>query len=345
MGAMGAVKRELAPARDDALRGSRVMRRFPATRLLVIGDLMLDQFIWGRVDRISPEAPVPVVQVTNESFHLGGAANVVHNIRALGGRATACGIVGRDSAGRQVMAELKHIGAGTAGVVTSGSAVTVRKTRVIAQGQQVVRFDHEAPHHDGLAARLGRFLERRVWDFAAVVISDYGKGVVTPALLDTLRAARARRPFRLIVDPKKPNFGHYGGITLATPNTQEAAAAADIDIHDDDTLRTAGQRLLERWDSEAVLITRGEYGMTLFRRDGRVRHFPTAAHQVFDVTGAGDTVVATCALALAVGASLEDAAWLANHAAGVVIGKLGTATVAAAELRKAVRDNRQTTDG
>lgn len=325
------------PGRADSVRQLNVIiRRFAGVRLLVVGDLMLDQFIWGRVERISPEAPVPVVQVTNESFHLGGAANVVHNIRALGGHATACGLLGRDSAGRRVLAELKHIGAGTAGVATSRGAVTVRKTRIIAHNQQVVRLDREQRDHGSAArAQFARFLEKHVWDFDAVVISDYGKGVVTAELLGVLHDLRARRPFRLIVDPKKPNFTHYSGITLATPNVHEAADAAGIEIHNDASLRAAGQQLLSRWDAEAILITRGEHGMTLITRRGGVRHFPTAARQVFDVTGAGDTVVATCALALAAGASFDTAARIANHAAGVVVGKVGTATLSAAELRTA----------
>jgi rfaE bifunctional protein kinase chain/domain len=325
------------PRVDWRRRCGALIRRFGSARLLVVGDIMLDQFIWGRVDRISPEAPVPVVQVTRESFHLGGAANVVHNIRALGGHAGACGIIGRDSSGRRVLGEFKRIGAGTAGVITAQGSVTVRKTRIIAHSQQVVRFDREQPDHaSAAAARLVRFLHRHVREFDAVILSDYGKGVVSEELLVALRTARARRPFRLIVDPKKPNFSRYHGMTLATPNLVEASEAADVVIHDDASLRLAGQRLLERWDAEAILLTRGEHGMTLFHRDGTVRHLPTAARQVFDVTGAGDTVVAVCALALAAGAQLDEAAFLANHAAGVVIGKIGTATLSAAELRTAM---------
>jgi rfaE bifunctional protein kinase chain/domain len=322
---------------ESGRRLAALINRFAGARLLVIGDLMLDEFIWGRVDRISPEAPVPVVHVTGESVHLGGAANVVHNIRALGGRATACGVLGHDVAGRRVLAELKKIGAGTAGVTTSRDTVTVRKTRVIAHNQQVVRFDHE-DNCDGApaAGRRARFLERHLWDFDAVVLSDYGKGVITRELLDTLRQLRGARPFRLVVDPKKGNFPHYHGITLATPNVLEAADAAGVDIHDGASLHRAGQRLLAKWDAEAILITRGEHGMTLCTRTTAAQHFPTAARQVFDVTGAGDTVVAACALALAARATLQEAACLANHAAGIVVGKVGTATVSAQELSRAM---------
>jgi D-beta-D-heptose 7-phosphate kinase/D-beta-D-heptose 1-phosphate adenosyltransferase len=296
---------------------------------------MLDQFIWGSVDRISPEAPVPVVRVARESFHLGGAANVVHNIRALGGRATACGIVGTDAAGRRVAAELLRVGAGTGGVISSRNVVTICKTRIVAHSQQVVRFDREALEHDGgVVRRLMRYLDRHLREFGTVVVSDYGKGVSSQRLLEALRQARAARPFRLIVDPKRTNYAHYHGITLATPNLNEAAEAAGIEIRNERDLERAGAALLERWDAEAILVTRGEQGMTLFLRRGAPRHFPTVARQVFDVTGAGDTVVGTIALALDAGAPLNDAVSLANHAAGIVVGKVGTATVTVADLRK-----------
>lgn len=318
-------------------RARSLTRRFARVRVLVIGDLMLDEFIWGRVDRISPEAPVPVVRVTSESIHLGGAANVVHNLRALGGRATACGLLGADRAGQLVLGELKKVGAGTAGIVSSRAAVTIRKTRVVAHSQQVVRFDREMVDYPRAAsANLVRYLSRHAGSFDAVLVSDYGKGVVSPEVLETLHAIRDRRGLRIIVDPKKPNFEHYRGVTLATPNAQEAAEAAGVQIRDDASLQTAGRRLLERWQAEAVLITRGEHGMSLFKRRGRPRHFPTVARAVYDVTGAGDTVAATCALALGAGASFEEAAFLANHAAGVVVGKVGTATLSADELVKAV---------
>ena len=328
-------------SRPDARRMRGVIRRFPPAHLLVVGDLMLDHFIWGRVDRISPEAPVPVVHVTHETVHLGGAANVVHNIRALGGHATACGVVGADADGRRLLDELKAIGASTAGVVVTAGSVTTAKTRIVAHNQQVVRFDREHTQHDpAAAARLVTFLRRHASRFDAIVLSDYGKGVITAGLLDLLQHVRTRRPLRLIVDPKKANFAHYRGIALATPNLHEAADAAGLEICDDASLRAAGARLLDRWAAQAVLVTRGAQGMSLFTADGRVRHFPTVAQQVFDVTGAGDTVVATCALALASGAALDEAAWLANHAAGVVIGKLGTATLSAAELRASLDSTR-----
>jgi len=319
------------------------LARFPKVRVLVAGDLMLDHFVWGKVDCISPEAPVPVVQVTAESRRLGGAANVVHNLRALGGQVTACGVVGADAAGRELLAELTRIGADVGGVVQSRGAATTRKTRIIAHQQQVVRLDREdAGRRDSPAAARARgFLLAQLGAADVVVISDYGKGLVTPALLDALAAMRARRPFPLLIDPKRANFAHYRGASLLTPNRDEASQAAGVEIRDRASLARAGAALLERWQAEAVLITRGEEGMSLFARGAAARHFPTAARQVYDVTGAGDTVVAACALALGAGASLQTAAVLANHAAGLVVGEIGTATVSAKQLKADVQGKRE----
>jgi len=319
-----------------------VIGRFPRVRVLVAGDLMLDHFVWGTVDRISPEAPVPVVQVTAESRRLGGSANVVHNIRALGGQVVACGVVGNDAAGRDLLDELRRIGADVAGVVQSRGAATTRKTRIIAHQQQVVRLDREdeGRRDSAAAARARGFLLAHLADADVVVVSDYGKGLVTPALLDALAAMRRRRPFPLLIDPKKANFAHYRGASLLTPNRDEASQAAGVEIRDAASLARAGAALLERWQADAVLVTRGEHGMSLFQRGSAARHIPTVARQVYDVTGAGDTVVAACALALGAGASLESAAVLANHAAGIVVGEVGTATVSAAQLRADLRGPR-----
>jgi len=319
-----------------------LVRRLAGVRVLVVGDLMLDQFVWGRVERISPEAPVPVVHVTSEDRRPGGAGNVVCNVIALGGRAGVCGIVGRDAAGEQLVRALQGVGAATDGVVASRRRPTTQKTRIIAHHQQVVRLDREDldASDGGSAARVCEFVLRRHARYDVVVVSDYAKGVVGPELLAALADARARRDFTWVVDPKRANFPHYRRASLIKPNREEAAAAAGIDICDAASLRAAGARLLARWEADAVLISRGDEGMALFKRAGRrvaVREFPTVAREVFDVTGAGDTVLATCALALGAGASLEEATALANHAAGVAVGKIGTATVSAAELRAAVR--------
>jgi len=317
----------------------RLVRRFAGTRVLIVGDLMLDQFVCGDVSRISPEAPVPIVRVRRQEVRPGGAGNVVTNVVALGGRADACGFVGRDPAGRALLTALDDAGGGLDGIVASPTISTTSKTRVIAHQQQVVRFDHDGDHAatpPALARRLRAWIERHARRYPVVVVSDYGKGVVNAELLGVLALLRARHGFAYVIDPKRPNFPHYRGASLVKPNLLEASGAAGVDIEDRKSLGEAGRRLLERWHADSILISRGEAGMTLFKSGARAQHFPTVAHEVFDVTGAGDTVLATCALALAVGGSFEEAAILANHAAGVVVGKVGTATTSARELLRAL---------
>jgi len=324
---------------DESRALRSLLRRFAGVRVLVIGDLMLDRFVWGDVSRISPEAPVPIVRVRREEARPGGAGNVVGNVQALGGRATACGLVGHDAAGQALAAGLRAAGGALAGVVTSTTTATTAKTRVIAHGQQVVRFDHDPPVRELSPRSLRRltiWVREHVRRFAVVVVSDYGKGVVTPDLLEELARLRARHGFAYVIDPKRPNFPHYRGATLVKPNLAEASDAAGIEIVDRPSLDAAGRRLLERWQADAVLISRGEEGMSLLRPRARPRHFPTAAHQVYDVTGAGDTVLAACALALGAGGTLEEAATLANVAAGIVVGKVGTATASAREITHAL---------
>lgn len=314
-----------------------LLAKFSQARVLVVGDLMLDEFLWGTVNRISPEAPVPVVRIERESIHLGGAANVAHNLRALGARVTVCGVIGTDRAGQRILEELASVGADAAGVVRARGVVTTRKTRVIAHHQQVVRFDREQNQHPPAASeRLLEFIRRRSRDYDAVLVSDYAKGTVGTDILTCLAELRRRFHWPLVIDPKKPNFRFYSGATLMTPNQHEAAEASGIEIHDPASLQRAGEALLQTWSCEAVLITRGEHGMSLFRTAAPPEHFPTRARDVFDVTGAGDTVAAVCALSLAVGAPLEAAVWLANVAAGVAVGKLGTATVTSGEILEAI---------
>ncbi len=317
--------------------------RFRRVRALVVGDLMLDHFVWGSVRRISPEAPVPVVEVRAEDARPGGAGNVVANIAALGGRPGVSGVVGRDAAGTRLVAALKACGADTRGIVASPHGATIQKTRIIAHQQQVVRLDRERiSGPDGTGARRVRdFVLRARRTADVVIVSDYGKGVVGPELLGALADVAERSPFVWLIDPKKQNFAHYRGASLVKPNREEAAAAAGVEIRDAATLREAGRVLLAKWRAGAVLISRGDEGLALFKpgtrgRDVVVEEFPTAAREVYDVTGAGDTVLATCALALGAGGTLEEATVLANHAAGVVVGKVGTATVDADELRAAL---------
>jgi D-beta-D-heptose 7-phosphate kinase/D-beta-D-heptose 1-phosphate adenosyltransferase len=327
----------------DARQLVGLIRRFSQVRVLVVGDIMLDHFVWGSVRRISPEAPVPVVQLTREELRAGGAGNVATNVAALGGRAAACGIVGRDTAGERLGDALRAVKVATDGIVVARTGGTTQKTRIIAHHQQVVRLDREGNGgpDPASARRVRDFVLRRRADYDVIIVSDYGKGVVGPDLLGALAAAHGKTPFTWLIDPKRANFAHYRRATLMKPNREEAAEAAGMDIRDAASLRAAGSRLLERWEAGAVLISRGEEGMALFksapgRRRVVVEEFPTAAREVFDVTGAGDTVLATCALALGAGGTLEQATILANQAAGIVVGKIGTATVGAAELRAAL---------
>jgi len=322
------------PARD---RLGRLVSRFSGARVLVVGDLMLDRFVRGDVWRISPEAPVPVVQVRSEDVHPGGAGNVVANLASLGARPAVVGWIGRDAAGRELKALLAGLGADASGVVASDAVVTIEKTRIVAHAQQMVRLDRE-PTRPGEALRRA-VVERTFRALSradAVIVSDYGKGAIGPELLGRLAEERGRAGRPLLIDPKQSNFAHYRGATLVKPNAVEARDASGIEIVDDASLEAAGAELVERWACESVLLSRGEHGISLFRRGRGSSHFPTAAREVFDVTGAGDTVIAVAALALARGGSPEDAAWLANVAAGVVVGKVGTATLDAGELLRAI---------
>ncbi|HEY8517862.1 MAG TPA: D-glycero-beta-D-manno-heptose-7-phosphate kinase [Candidatus Binatia bacterium] len=317
----------------------QLVHAFRSARVLVVGDLMLDHFIWGDVRRISPEAPVPVVQVTRESMHPGGAGNVVANLAALGARPRVVGWVGKDAAGATIRRLLSELGADADGVLVTSGASSIEKTRIIAHHQQVVRLDREPWRpNERVGREIVRRVERELPRVQAVIVSDYGKGTIQPGLLDMLARRRERDGFLYLIDPKQPNFAHYRNATLVKPNESETAAAAGVEIDGPEALERAASVLLERWQSDAVLISRGEHGMSLCRSDAPPRHFPAAAREVFDVTGAGDTVLAIAALALASGGTLEEAAWLANVGAGVVVGKVGTATLAPAELADATSE-------
>jgi D-beta-D-heptose 7-phosphate kinase/D-beta-D-heptose 1-phosphate adenosyltransferase len=323
-------------------RRLELLDKFSTVHLLVIGDLMLDRFIWGEVERLSPEAPVPVLRVVSEDASLGGAANVVQNIRALGGRVTACGIVGRDNAGRRVLQALRSAGASVSGVISDEDFQTIQKSRIIASPhhQQIVRLDRESrrPIERRTLGKIRDFVASNAARYDGIVISDYGKGVIHEELLQHVAAAASREKLVTIVDPKKENYEGYRFPTLITPNKTEASEASGIAIHDEMSLGAAGKKLVRKWRAQAVLITRGAEGMSLFRRRLAPKHFATEARDVFDVTGAGDTVVAMCALALASGAGFDDAAVLANIAAGFVGDEIGTVAVAAAKIKKVIED-------
>jgi len=306
---------------------------FAGKRIVVLGDVMLDEFIWGRVRRISPEAPVPVVEVDRQTLALGGAGNVASNLVALGASAIPIGVVGSDADAERLRSAFRDVGVNVEGLVVDADRPTTSKTRVIAHSQQVVRADREsrAPIKPEIEKRLLDIFRSELAAADAIVVSDYGKGLLTPALLSGALTAARERGLTVCLDPKMRNFAHYQPVTVITPNNQEAAEAAGIAIEDEESLTEAGRKLLASIECRAVLVTRGEEGMTLFTKDG-VSHIPTVAREVYDVTGAGDTVIATLALAIASGASLEEAAVLANHAAGVVVAKVGTASVTREEL-------------
>ncbi|MCL2458135.1 MAG: D-glycero-beta-D-manno-heptose-7-phosphate kinase [Desulfobulbus sp.] len=319
------------------------LARCADVRVLVIGDIIIDHFLWGTASRISPEAPVPVVNVQREDFLLGGAANVLRNIISLGGKGALCGIVGDDAMGKKVVHLVEQLGGAAEGLVVGMRPTTV-KTRVVAQGQQIVRFDREqtgGPSRHSLETLL-QYLERHLHTFDAVVVSDYAKGMASEQLMVRLHQllytvrSREHRPLPLIVDPKPSNIHRFVGATVITPNHHEAMQIAGLKIEDEQSLMAAARQIRDDIGCKAVLITRGEAGMALLQGDDELVTIPTTAKEVYDVTGAGDTVVATLALGLAAGCSIREAAVLANHAAGIVVGKIGTACVTANELRAAM---------
>jgi rfaE bifunctional protein kinase chain/domain len=316
----------------DRLR--EIIDGLPGLRVAVVGDLILDEFIWGRVERISPEAPVPVVEVTRESQRLGGAANVAVNLAAVGAIPALFGAVGTDNAGDRFLRRLSSLAIDASSVVRDPKRRTTTKSRIIAQHQQVCRYDREDrdPPTEAVSAEILRRTLENPSRVSAVVVSDYAKGVVTRELVDAVvRAFRGRGVF-VAVDPKSRDLSLYRGASLITPNKREAEEATGIEIRGEATLRLAAESIRVTTGAEGVLITRGEAGMSLLEGES-LTHFPTMAREVFDVTGAGDTVVAVVAAAVAAGATVAEAAVLANHAAGVVVGKLGTASASIEELR------------
>jgi D-glycero-beta-D-manno-heptose-7-phosphate kinase len=311
-------------------------------RVVVVGDIMLDQFIWGRVSRISPEAPVPVVDFERESSMPGGAANVARNLTALKASAELLGVIGRDEAGKKLTALLEEQQVGCDGVLQHFDRTTSVKTRIIAHQQQVVRIDRETRSNlDEMAAqRMLEIVAKKIPSADAVIVGDYGKGVVTQSLLDELRKLCRTRGVWLSLDPKPVHRLNLTRLSLITPNRQEAFELAGVD---DDSSRTANplsdaallrvaDKLLKDLEPALLLITLGDQGMLLCQRGQKPYHIPTVAREVFDVSGAGDTVIASFTLAIAAGASPVEAAIFSNHAAGVVVGKVGTATVSPNEL-------------
>lgn len=318
---------------EQRARLRSAVSRFPSFKVLVIGDLMLDVFIWGEVRRISPEAPVPVVEVHRETRCLGGTANVVHNLAALGAEARPAGVVGGDAAGKELLHLFEDKAIPVSGIIEDPGRPTSVKTRIIARNQQVVRYDRESSCQLGseTAGRLIRFMRDTLPGIDVVVLSDYAKGVVCPAVVDELRSlASGKVP--VVVDPKIDNFKLYRSFTIVTPNHHEAARMSGIPIVDEESLNAAGRKLLKKLECDNLLITRGKDGMSIYRNGGKAVHIPTLARQVYDVTGAGDTVAAVLALGTAAGLSVVDASILANCAAGIVVAEVGTAAVSPGQL-------------
>lgn len=302
------------------------LKKFSSTGILVIGDLMVDRYIWGKVRRISPEAPVPVVEVTDENLQLGGAANVANNVIALGGKVFIAGTIGQDDLGKLLVNKFKDKGFNTDGIIVDGRRPTTVKTRVIAHSQQVVRFDREVKSDISRStlSLIIDYVKSCLPHIKGIIISDYSKGLITKTLIKKIVEIAGPKKF-ITVDPKTGHFDYYKGVSLITPNINEASFGSGIEIVDEKTLISAGRILLKKLQCKAVMITRGDEGMTLFEKNGKITHIPTCAREVYDVTGAGDTVIATLTLSHASGAKLTDAAITANHAAGIVVGEIGTA--------------------
>ena len=317
----------------------RIIPRFSDVKIMVIGDLILDEFVWGDVSRISPEAPVPVVWVKSESFMPGGAANVANNIASLGATVYIAGVVGNDERAGMLKEALREKGINTDGVITDDSRPTTLKTRVVAHHQQVVRIDREKIEaiSSDILDKIIFYIKGMIGEMDAIVIEDYGKGVISAKLLKEILAIAKKKKKIITVEPKEEHFSYYKGVTAITPNHHEAARAVGINIKDNESILKIGIALLKKLNCEGVLVTLGENGMRLFQKNGAITHIPTVAQEVFDVSGAGDTVISVFTLALGLGVNMKDAAYISNIAAGIVVGKVGIAVITQEELMERMR--------
>jgi D-beta-D-heptose 7-phosphate kinase/D-beta-D-heptose 1-phosphate adenosyltransferase len=318
----------------DRKAAESLFRKARQVRAVVIGDLMLDEYLWGKAERISPEAPVQVVDVLREDLRLGGAGNVVNNLVALGCQVSVCSVIGGDENGVHLRHAFTGKGVDLSGVFEDPDRRTSKKTRVVAANQQIVRIDRESREEIAgvLEERIASYLAALGPEVGVILVSDYLKGVLTPRVLQAIRATGRRLGIPVVVDPKGDDYSRYRGCTILTPNRREAEVAARISIRDLPSLRQAAEALLGALDLEALLITRSEEGMSLFSPSAPPVHIPTVAREVYDVTGAGDTVLSVLGLGLACGLSVDDAARLANVAAGIAVAKVGTSTVSPAEI-------------
>jgi len=320
---------------------STLISSFKKQSILVVGDIMIDKFIWGKVGRISPEAPVPVVEITKETETLGGAGNVANNITSLGAKAYMISAVGEDSTRDSLLGLLAEKNINSEYLVYDAHRPTIIKTRIIAASQQVVRVDKEIKgcFAHSTESKIIKNIENLIPKVNGVIISDYGKGVVSQKVLKRVIALSKKHKIPVTVDPKIENFKKYKKVTTITPNTKEAIEGMNArNVSTDADIENLGKKILKTLNSESVLITRSEKGMTLIEHNGKVTNIPTRAKEVYDVTGAGDTVISTMTLALAANADLVSASEVANFAAGIVVGKIGTATVTPEELNKAIME-------
>jgi rfaE bifunctional protein kinase chain/domain len=324
-------------------RAREIFDHFPSHRILVLGDCMLDHWLWGSVSRISPEAPVPVVDIERSTYTPGGAANVVHNLCSLGAQAAIVGVVGRDDAARRLRGLLKAQGAEVKGLVQDGRRPTTTKTRIIAHSQQVVRADTElrGPINGVVASRMLKSVGAGLEGYEALLVSDYDKGVVSRPLLDSLVAMARAAGAVVVAGPKPENIALFNGdlhVDVVALNEKEARAVTGLGAETDEAAEKAARGVLDRTGAAAVLLTRGGRGMSLLEAGKRAWHVPAHARQVYDVSGAGDTVIAVLTLALTAGASLVEATQLANFAAAVVVEKVGTATASPEEILHVLRE-------
>ncbi len=312
--------------------------RFKEIRALVIGDLMIDEYLWGRVDRISPEAPVPVVAIEAESQTLGGAGNVINNLTAMGARVFATGTAGTGKTGQMIFEKLAELGVETDGIISEPDRPTTRKTRVIASNQQVLRIDKELKKQitQTTLEKLMAIIKAKIGQVDVIIISDYDKGLVTRELVARTVTLAQKQGVLILADPKTLDYSKYAHVNVLTPNRKEAGLAAHIDILTDQDLILAGNKLMDQASLDKLLITCGKDGMVLFEQGHSPHTIASKARQVFDVSGAGDTVISLLGLGLAAGASFKEAATVANMAAGIVVAKVGTATASLEELRKAL---------
>lgn len=317
----------------------KILENFRNKKILVVGDIMLDKYIWGEVSRISPEAPVQVVHVQKETYAPGGAANVASNAAALDGQVFMSGIAGNDEAKIKLIQELKIKKINTDGIFIDKDKPTTQKVRIVGRSQQLLRVDYEKKEHahKDIEDSLIGFLKKTIGEVDIVVISDYAKGVITPEFCSELMGLSRLHNKPVIVDPKPKHLDLYSNVALITPNNAEASEMAGIEDGSDEATVEIGNKLLKYLNTN-VLITRGEKGMSLFEKSGKITHIPTRAREVYSLIGAGDTVIATLALALAGNANFEDAAVLANIAAGIKVGKIGTASVSFEEIRKGIEE-------